>query len=214
MHVVDVGHLFVAGNAEYVDVVDGVADHLAAADETLQGYVFPLHFVCLFKAQFCCQLFHFCAQVIQYLAGIPFQDFTCLHDVFLVFLVALLVGTGAHAALDVIVQADLIFSALYPLFGDGSMAGAGFVQLLDDVEYGIHRADVAVGPKVGAPFLVDGAGLEDARQVFVGDADAGVGLPVFQQHVVARIVLLDELILQQQCVFLAVYHGIADVVDL
>ena len=49
-----------------------------------------------------------------------------------------------------------------------------------------------VGAVVGAPFLVDGAGLEDAWEIFVGDTDGGVGLAVLQQHIVARIVLLDE----------------------
>ena len=45
---------------------------------------------------------------------------------------------------------------------------------------------------VGAPFLVDGTSTEDAWEEFVGDSDGRVGLAVFQQHVVARVVLLDE----------------------
>ena len=56
---VDVGHLLVAGNAENVDVVDGVAHHLAAGDEALQCDVLALHFFGFLEAQFFCQLLHF-----------------------------------------------------------------------------------------------------------------------------------------------------------
>ena len=53
------------------------------------------------------------------------------------------------------------------------------VEFLDKLQNAIHRWDVRVGAVVGAPFLVDGARLEYARQILVGDADAGVGFAVF-----------------------------------
>lgn len=56
--------------------------------------------------------------------------------------------------------------------------------------------------------------LEDTGKVFVGHADAGIGLTVLEQHVVARIIFLDECVLEQQSVFLAVDNRIADVFNL
>jgi hypothetical protein len=44
----------------------------------------------------------------------------------------------------------------------------------------MHTAYMGIGPVIGSPFLVDGTGREDTRQIFFGDTDTGVGLSVFQ----------------------------------
>ena len=91
-----------------------------------------------------------------------------------------------------VVEADLVFSCLNTLLCDGLTTGAWVVELLDERKNGLHRHHVRVGAVVGAPFLVDGSRAEDAREEFVGDTDGRVGLTVFQQNVIPRIVLLDE----------------------
>ena len=50
MDVIDKGHLVVAGDREDVNVVNGLADHLAIGDESLQSDVFLLDFFGLLKA--------------------------------------------------------------------------------------------------------------------------------------------------------------------
>ena len=67
---------------------------------------------------------------------------------------------------------------------------------------------------VSAPFFVDSACLENAGEVLVGDTDAGVGLAVLQQHIVSRVIFLDERVLQEKGVLLCIYDCIADVMDL
>ena len=96
----------------------------------------------------------------------------------------------------VVLQARLVFALFDALFCYGKAACARPVELLDDVEHGVHRPDVAVRAVEGAPFLVYGARLEYARKVFVGDADRGIRLAVLQQDVVARLVFLDKTVLQ------------------
>ena len=78
----------------------------------------------------------------------------------------------------------------------GHVAGPGLEEFLDDFEHGDHGGHIAVRSEVSAPFAVDISGLEDARIGFVGDTDTGIGLAVFQQHIVARLVFLDQTVFQ------------------
>ena len=113
-----------------------------------------------------------------------------------------------------VVQADLVFAAFHALLGDRLPTGTRVIELLDQVEHGVHGTDVGVGAVIRAPFFVDGAGFEDAWEELVGDADAWVGLAVFQQNVIPGVVFLDEAVFQQQCILFGVHHGVADVVNL
>jgi len=67
---------------------------------------------------------------------------------------------------------------------------------------------------ISAKLLVDGTCLENTGKVFVGHADAGVGLPVFQQHVIARVVFLDERVFEQQGIFFGLHHRVGNIVYL
>ena len=91
-----------------------------------------------------------------------------------------------------VVEANLVFAGLDALLRDGLTTGARVVELLDEVEHRFHRGNVRVGAIEGAPFFVDGSCAEDAWEELVGDANAGVGLAVLQQYIIAWIVLLDE----------------------
>lgn len=55
---------------------------------------------------------------------------------------------------------------------------------------------MGVGAEICAPTAVDCACFEDARKRFVGDTDAGIGLPVFKKNVVTGIIFLYETVLQ------------------
>ena len=94
-----------------------------------------------------------------------------------------------------IVQANLVFARLNTFFCQRLSTGTRVVQLLDDIQHGIHRSDVRVGAIVCAEFLVDGTCLEDTGKQLVRDTDAGVGLSVFQQDVISGVVFLDKSVL-------------------
>ena len=73
---------------------------------------------------------------------------------------------------------------------------------------------MGVGTKERAKAFVDISSFEDARKILVGDADAGVGLPIFQKNVIAGIIFLDETILKKESVFFCIDNGLTDVSNL
>ena len=214
MHVVHEGRLFVVGDAEHVNVRDRVAHHLALSAEAVERHVALLQSLGLLEAHLVGQLHHPRVERALQLARVSFKYLARLGDAFLVVLVALFGHARRAAVMYVILQAGLVFALFDALFGYRKAARARAVELLYDVEHGVHRPHVAVWTVISAPFLVDGARLEYARKVFVGHADRGIRLAVFQQDVVARLVFLYQAVLKQQRVFLGVDHGVRDVVYL
>ena len=89
------------------------------------------------------------------------------------------------------------------------VATADGEQLMDKFNHQIHRVAETVRTIVIAPFLIDGACLEDTRVGFSRDADAGIRLAVFEQDIVMRLILLDEVVLQQKSILLRVHYHIA-----
>ena len=188
-----------------------MAHHLALGAVALQHLYLLLDFLCFLKLHFLCPAHHFLLQIVEHLARVALQNLPCLADVFTVFFLTDVGHAGGVAPLQMVFQAGLVLLLPHFLGQDGGVAGARFVEPVDHVEHGVHGRDVGVGTEVGAPLLVDVAGAEYAWKRLVGDADAGVGLAVFQQHVVAGIVFLDEAVLQQQGVFLGLHHRVGDV---
>ena len=127
MDIVDEGHLFVAGDGEDVDVVDGMTDHLALADEGVEGDVFPFHLLRLLETEFVGELQHLVSELFEHLAGVTLEDFACLLDTSLVVLIRLLSYARSHTFLDVVVETYLVFACLYTLFGDGLTTGTWVV---------------------------------------------------------------------------------------
>ena len=88
------------------------------------------------------------------------------------------------------------------------------IEFLDQMKYPSHATHMGVWAIISTPFLVDRTGFEDAREGLVGDTDGRVGLTVFQQDIITRIVLLDERVFEQQCILFRIHHRIADIVNL
>ena len=187
---------------------------LASGHETVEHDVFALHFLSLFETQFFAQFQHLFLEVAKHLTSVSFQDFSRLLDVLLIVFLALFPYAGPHTFLDVIIQTDLVSSRCNALFRQSGIASTRMIEFLDQMEYASHATHMGVRTIIGAPFLVDRTGLEDAREGLVGDADGRVGLTVFQQDIIARIVLLDERVLKQQRILLRIHHRITDIVDL
>ena len=97
----------------------------------------------------------------------------------------------------VIFQTRLVLALLYTFLCYRHSASARFVELVYEFEHGKHAARMRVGPEERSESLVYLSRLEYARQIFVRDADAGVGLAVLEQYVVARIVFLYETVFEQ-----------------
>ena len=66
------------------------------------------------------------------------------------------------------------------------------IEFLNQVKHCHHSSSMGIWTKIGAPFFVDGARLENAGKIFIGDANGRVGFAVFQQYIIARTLLLDQ----------------------
>ena len=116
---------------------------------------------------------------------------------------------GRRAALDLVLQARAVAVAEV-------VVGAAPQQevLLDDFQGLAHGHRGSVGAEVAAAVLDDAAGGEDARPVAPGHLDAQVALVVLEADVVARLVLLDEVVLEDQRFLLVAGHQGLDVLHL
>ncbi len=85
---------------------------------------------------------------------------------------------------------------------------------LDQVHHGMHGGHVAVRTIIGGTVADDLPGFEDTWEIFVADANGGVGLVVFQQYVVTWLVFLYQVVFEQKSVFFRVYHDITDICNL
>ena len=66
----------------------------------------------------------------------------------------------------------------------------------------------------GSHFFIDMTSLENAWKILVCYAYRGVCLAVFQQDIVSWIILFDQAVFEQKCVFFCVYDRIRYVVNL
>ena len=73
---------------------------------------------------------------------------------------------------------------------------------------------MAEGSVVCACFLVYVACLDDSWQILIGDAYRRVGLAVFEQDVVERLMFLDEIVFLYERIFIGRYNNILDVFNL
>jgi hypothetical protein len=82
---------------------------------------------------------------------------------------------------------------------------------MDQFKDSIYRIAETIGSVVLTGFLIDGTSLEYPRERLSCDTDTGITLSVFEQDVIVRLILLDEVILQQESILLAIYHHVADI---
>ena len=88
------------------------------------------------------------------------------------------------------------------------------VEALAEIQQGIHRGEVAVGAIVRGSSAFAVACFEDAGKIFVRDGNVGIGLVVFEEDVVAGLVLLDEGVLEDKGLSFGAHDDVLDTADL
>ncbi len=121
-------------------------------------------------------------------------------------LVALHSFTRAVAIFYMILKAKLKLARTNIVFGQRKRAAAKRKKMLDEFENVRRPLFAGIGAKVMAAVLDETAGQEYPGEALLFDADICVGFIIFQHDVVARLVLLDECILQQERIRLCLYH--------
>ena len=67
---------------------------------------------------------------------------------------------------------------------------------------------------IRSSLFIDVSGLDDAWKILVRDANRRVGLSIFQQDIVERLVGFDKVVLLDEGIFIGWYHHIFDVLNL
>ena len=115
----------------------------------------------------------------------------------LVYLVGLVAFAGAFAVTQVVLQAHLIFTALYIVRAKIIITRAEWVQLLNKVEQRMHRTETGLGPKVFAAVFNYRPCREYTRKGFFLNAYPRVSFIVFKEYVIAGLQLFYEVVFQQ-----------------
>ena len=178
--VINVCYLFVVLYIEYIDVMEGVADHLALASIVVEKDVLLLQCFSLFELKLCGMFLHLLHQLSLYLGCVSLKYFLCLCDVLHVFLAALSKRAGCLAVFDVIFQTFLMLVLLDGICGNCIAATSEWIEFLNEFQQQIHRWNVTVGTEECSETFVYFACLEYPGQVFISDYDAGVRFPVLQ----------------------------------
>ena len=142
------------------------------------------------------------------------EDADNLVDVGLVLLPGDFSQTGGLALADVHLEAGTQFPAEDGVGGDFEVAGAQGVDFLKEVDEMAGVQGAAVGTEIAVALaFVDPPGDKYPGEFLAGHADPGIGLRILEEYVVAGLILLDEIVLQQQGIRLGVDHGILRVGD-
>ena len=111
--------------------------------------------------------------------------------------------------MDVVLQAGLRVVAR-----EVDLAGGHQEVPVDEVHQAVRQVGREVGAEVGGAVLAQAPRDVDARVLLAGQLDVGVGLVVAQQDVEARLVLLDQVVLERQRFLLVVDQDVVDVARL
>ena len=115
---------------------------------------------------------------------------------------------GCGAAADLVLQTGPRAIAVVAV-----LALAHLEYLLQEIQAVAHGAGAGIGAEVAALPALGAPVQGEPRKLAVRQVDIGVGFVVTQQDVVDRLVLLDQVVLQQQRLDLAVQHSDLDVGD-
>ena len=96
--------------------------------------------------------------------------------------------------------------------GEVHLAGRHQEVAVDEMHQPVGQVGREVGTEVAGAVLPDPPRDVDARVLLGRQLDVGVGLVVPQQDVEARLPLLDEVVLESQCLLLVIDEDVFDVV--
>ena len=165
---VDEGDFFVAFNGENVDIVAYIRHNLGFRAEILYQIILLLESSGFFEAELFGQRAHLFAQFLCHLSRMSFEDFATSLDVAHVVFVRLFAENArTRAFADVVVQTQVVFPRFHPFFRHRLMARPRMVEVLAEIQEGIHGRQVAVRPVIGGTAAFAVARFENTGEVLV-----------------------------------------------
>ncbi len=203
----------VLGQADDVEVLGAVGHHLLGLGRLVHRGDAVAQACGAFELQLLGRRQHLGLQARQHRLGVAREEPHEVDHVAVVGLVVDRADTGSRAAVDVVEQARPA-QALVAL-ELGVRARAHREAPHQEVERGPDGARVAVGAEVADALALAAAHDGRARPFLVhGDGKPGIALVVLEAHVVARQMGLNQRMLEDERVHLAVDHHPLDVVGL
>ncbi len=199
-HEVDVAGFGVADHAVHFDVRHGGVDDGAFGLEALHGFELEPQAFGLFKVKSLGGLGHACFQGGLHLAEVAAQHVAYGRHAFGVPCFGLFAHAGPQAIANVVFEAHAKLARRNVVLGQGQIARPDGVELLAQVEHGVHGLDVRIRPEILAAVLAHLPRCKDPGEPFLFQHDERVGFVVLQLNVVERLVRLDHAVFQQQCV--------------
>jgi len=95
--------------------------------------------------------------------------------------------------------------------GEIHFAGGDQEMAVNEMDQAVREIARKIRPEIGGTVFDEAAGYVDARPGFAGEFDVGVSLVIAQKDVEARLVLLDEVVLESESFFLVVDKDVVDV---
>ena len=152
-------------------------------------------------------LFHPLLKVLYERIGVALEYLHYRLDLRPVFLLAHLPDTRPGAFAQMIAQAYLVLAFGDTLGRDGGLAGPQPVESIDQSQQIVRVHGRAVRPEIPGTVLDEPTGNRHPGELLVPQAYPRIGLPVLEQDIVARLILLDKIVLQQECIRLRAYYS-------
>ena len=190
-----------------------LADHRRTTAVFLQKVVFLFDKLCLFKLHARGVVHHCLFQRTKHAAQVALDDFSDLGNHGVVIFFGNQAFAGAVAFVDMIVEADLVLTFLDTRFRQRCAAGTHLINLTEQVQQNMRCTHRGIRAEVLRAVVHFSSCQENTRKSLLLDADPRVGLVVLEHDVVARLVLLDHRVLQQQCLSLRVDDAVFEVGD-
>ena len=201
----DGGFEFVLGDADHVDVLAALGDHLLLLDRLAHRQQPVAQAGRPLELQIGGRRLHVRFEPVDDLVGVAVEELAQLGDELAVRHLVDLADARAGALLDVEQQArppeTLVLVELR------LAAGADREAPQQEVEGVADRVGVGIRAEVAGALALAAAHHQRARPLLVdGDGEERVALVVAQAHVEARVVLLDQRVLEHQRLDLVAHH--------
>ena len=126
---------------------------------------------------------------------IAFNQFARLINPFRVMLASWSHLANTAAVMQMVFEADTDLVFLDGIAGKWYIARTDRVYFMDQLQYCIYRITERVRTIIFACFLINRTCFEDARVRFFGNADRWIALSVFEEDVIMRLILFDQVVL-------------------
>ena len=213
MHKIDKRSILVAQQRKYVDIMNLLTHHFALGAIFLDELIFLLQHLCFLEAQLLRESHHFVHEMLGEFASVAVENLLHTLYIFGILLLAHQSATTAFTIMNVILQTERNFGALYSVLVDGMAASAQGIDFANHIYHHMRHIAMGIGAEASRTARRLVASDEHARIVLIGDANPGIGFIVLEQHIVVRLVFLDKTVFEVKRIFFGSHHGVLHIVD-